>query len=246
MPSRKLQRAPRGPQKSAVMNFRIRPDTKTLLKRAAQAHGRTVSAECEYQLQCALFDMGTGPTHALLAVVGSAVDRLIRRTTAPPNRWTRDPVQFDAVVEAITGALRLFRPEGPVAQGPDHSTQSDRLQGRAAIFELLAEIAAVDPLAPLSRQTAEQRRLGIMKQDLGELIGQPALQQLILLTAKAAKNPDQVEEKDARDLWKFMGTVVKMRAVGLITGSPEIGTPRLVIASQPTQAKKAETDGGDQ
>ena len=129
-----------------------------------------------------------------------------------------------AVVEAITSALRLFRPEGSVAQGPDPGTELERLQGRVALFELLAEIAAVDPLAPWSRQTAEQRRLGILKQDLGELIGQ----------------------NDARDLWKFMGIVVKMRAVGLITGSPEIGTPRLVSASQPTQAKNAETDGGNQ
>ena len=83
-----------------------------------------------------------------------------------------------------------------------------------------------------------------MKQDLGELIGQPALEQLIRLTAKAAKNPDEVE--DARELWKLMGTVVKMRAVGLTTGSPEIGTARLAIASQPTQAKKTEAAGGDQ
>ena len=246
MPPRKTQRAPRGPHKSAVMNFRIRPDTKALLKRTAQDHGRTVSAECEYQLQRALVEMGTGPTHALLAMVGSAVDRLIRRTTAHPNRWTRDPFQFDAVVEAITAALRLFRPEGPVAQGLDARTEFDRSQGRAALFELLAEVAAVDPLAPVGRQSTEQRRLGIMKQDLGELIGQPALEQLIQLTAKAGKNPDEVEEKDARELWKLMGTVVKMRAVGLTTGSLEIGTPKLAIASEPTQAKKTEAAGGDQ
>ncbi len=237
MPPRKPRRAPRGPQKSAVMNFRIRPDTKTLLKQAAEEHGRTVSAECEHQLQRALVEMGTGPTHALLAVVGSAVDRLIRRKSAPPNRWTRDPFQFDSVVEAITGALRLFRPEGPVAQGPDRSTELNQSQGRAAICELLAEIAAVDAFASIDQQSSERRRLGIIRQDLGELIGRPALERLIGLTAKAAKNPDDVEENDARELWKLMGTVVKMRAIGLTTGSPEIGRPTLAIASQRTQAK---------
>jgi hypothetical protein len=42
-----------------------------------------------------------------------------------------------------------------------------------------------------------------------------------------------------------MGTVVKMKVVGLTIGSPEIGKPRLTIASQPSQAKKTETGGGD-
>jgi hypothetical protein len=245
MSSRKPQRAPRGVQKSEVINFRIRPSTKALLKRAAEEHGRTVSAECEYQLQRALVEMGTGPTHALLAVVGSAVDRLIRRKTAPPDRWARDPRQFDSVVEAITSALRLFRPEGPEAPRPDCRTELGKSQGRAAVFELLVEIAAADPFAPFGRQSPEQRRLGVLKQDLGELIGRPALERLIGLTAKAANNPDDAEENDARELWKLMGTVVKMKAVGLTIGSPEIGKPRLTIASQPSQAKKTETGGGD-
>src|SRR5271166_2300378 len=159
MPSPKHRRAPRGAQKSEVINFRIRPGTKALLKRAAKDHGRTVSAECEYQLQRALVEMGTGPTHALLAVVGSAVDRLIRRKTASPERWARDPRQFDSVVEAITSALRLFRPEAPEAQRPDCRTELDQSQGRAAVFELLGEIAAADPFAPLGQQSPEQRRL---------------------------------------------------------------------------------------
>jgi hypothetical protein len=244
MSLRKAQRAPRGVQKSEVINFRIRPSTKSLLKRAAQEHGRTVSAECEYQLQRALVEMGTGPTHALLAVVGSAVDGLIRRKMAPPDRWARDPRQFDSVVEAITSALRLFRPEGPEAQ-PDCRTELDKFQGRAAVFELLGEIAAADPFAPFGRQSPEQRRLGVLKQDLGELIGRPALERLIGLTAKAANNPDDAEESDARELWKLMGAVVKMKAVGLSTGSPEIGKPRLTIASQPSQANKTATGGGD-
>ncbi len=239
MPPRKPQRAPRDAQKSEVMNFRIRPSTKALLKRAAEDHGRTVSAECEYQLQRALVEMGTGPTHALLAVVGSAVDRLIRRKTAPADRWTRDPFQFDSVVEAITGALRLFRPEGPLAQGPDSSTELGQSQGRGALFELLAEIAAVDPFAPLDQQSPEQRRLGMIKRDLGELIGRPALDRLMGLTAKAAKNPDDVEENDARELWKLMGTVAKMRAVGLTTGSPELGTPK--IAQRHDRKKRQKT-----
>jgi hypothetical protein len=234
MPSRKPQRAPRGAQKSEVMNFRIRPSTKALLKRAAQDHGRTVSAECEYQLQRALVEMGTGPTHALLAVVGSAVDRLIRRKKAPPDRWARDPLQFDSVVEAITSSLRLFRPEGPEARRPDRGAELGESQGRAALFELLGEIAATDPFAPLGQQSPEQRRLGLMKQDLGGLIGRPALERLIGLTAKAANNPDDIEANDARELWKLMGTIVKMKAVGLTTGSPEFGKPRIAIASQPT------------
>jgi hypothetical protein len=227
MSPRKPQRAPRGPQKSAVMNFRIRPNTKVLLKRAAEEHEQTVSAECEYQLQRALVEMGAGPTHALLAVVGSAVDRLIREKTAPPDRWTQDPFQFDSVVEAITGALRLFRPDGPLAQGQDRSTELGQSQGQAAIFELLAEIAAVDPIASLGQKSPEHRRLAIMKQDLGKLIGRPALDRLVVLATKAAKNPNDVEENDARELWKLTGTVVQLQAVDLTTGSPKFSTPKL-------------------
>ena len=54
-----------------------------------------------------------------------------------------------------------------------------------------------------------------MKQDLGELIGRPALERLIGLTAKAANNPDDIEANDARELWKLLGTIVKLKAVGL-------------------------------
>ena len=118
-------------------------------------------------------------------------------------------------------------------------------QGRAALFELLAEIAAADPFVPLGQQSPEQRRLRVMKQDLGELIGRPALERLIGLTAKAANNPDDIEANDARELWKLLGTIVKLKAVGLTVAPPELGKPRLAIASQPTQAKRTGTSGGD-
>ena len=52
-PKSKRGRPPGGEyaEKSAVMNFRIRPDTKRLLQQAAHMSGRTLSQETEHQIR---------------------------------------------------------------------------------------------------------------------------------------------------------------------------------------------------
>jgi hypothetical protein len=150
--------------------------------------------------------MGTGPTHAVLAAVGSAIDSLIRVKHPVPERWTEDPFLFDQIVRAFTAAIEMFRPDAPVPQAePREAVEFDRLQGRAALLELLAQVEAADPSAPLAKQSAHERGLAILKQDLGELTTRPAFGELIALAQKAAKNPTDAEEKDARELWRFVG-----------------------------------------
>lgn len=200
------------PEKTAVMNFRTRPDTKRLLIEAARRSGRTLSQETEHQLRRALLGMGTGPTHAILTAVGSAIDGLIRMHHPVPERWTEDPVLFDQIVRAFTAAIEMFRPVGPIPQlVPHEQMEFDRLKGRAALLELLAQVEAADLSAPLAKRSARERGLAILKQDLDELTTRPAFGELIALAQKAAKNPADAEEKDARELWRFIGFLAAAR-----------------------------------
>jgi hypothetical protein len=157
--------------------------------------------------------MGPGPTHALLNAVGSAIDALLRMKTPAPERWTENPFLFDHVIRAFTAALEMFRPEGPVPQEePKEIREFHRLQGRAALLELLAA-ASTTPAIPLEKQSSQQRALSMMKQDLSELVERPILRELILLAQKAAKNPNEVVEQDARELWRFIGWLAEARAI---------------------------------
>jgi hypothetical protein len=197
--------------KSAVINFRIRPDTKRLLIAAARKSGRTLSQEIELQLRRALVDMG-GPTYPVLNAVSAAIDTLVRLHTPAAERWHEDPIYFDHVVRAFTGALEMFRPEGPVPQGVHEvEIEMDRRQGRAALLELLTAVADANSSVPLAKQTVQQRKLSLIKQDLGPLTARPILRELVPLAQKAAQNPTDAEEKDARELWRFIGTLIERR-----------------------------------
>ena len=102
-------RAKKYPDRTVVINFRIQPATKAALQDAARRSGRTVSAEAERQLRRALSDMGTGPTHALMALIGRAIDGVVG-LKSPKAKWWNDPHQFDEAVRLATAAFELLRP----------------------------------------------------------------------------------------------------------------------------------------
>jgi hypothetical protein len=225
MAKRTRGRPPRGeyPGKTAVMNFRIRPDTKQLLEAAAQASGRTLSQETEHQLRRALVDMGVGPTFALMKVIGSAIDAIIS-TRFPPGKsnWTDDPYLFDQVAKAISGALEIFRPAGVITRPPDvlHANAiATKAEGQAAALQLLALIRSADVSTPISQQSAQIRALTIMKQDLGALLDRPvsrtsdeivhnALREFHSereVIDKARNNPDAITPDEALILWRVAG-----------------------------------------
>jgi hypothetical protein len=209
------QRARRAPEKTEIMNFRIRPETKALLKQAAQESRRTMSAECEHQLRRALFDMGAGPTYTLLRTIGATLDNLmaLECPNAPPGQWTKDSFLFNKAVGFVTAALKMFQPRPPIVALPVHPKlrpfleADDKSLARAALIELLAEIAETDPSIPAVRQSRRQRALAIMKQDLGNLVDRPAIGELLSIAQKYGKNPDGVPAKYARDLWHIIGTL---------------------------------------
>jgi TraY domain len=114
----KRGRAPKGEfaGKSEVMSFRITPDTKTALRRAAATSGRSLSQEAEHRLRRGLDEeeaisslWGDVKTSAMLRVAAQVVHSLgtVRDTKV---HWTRDARVFDAAINAVAETLKLFRP----------------------------------------------------------------------------------------------------------------------------------------
>jgi hypothetical protein len=226
---KKRGRPPRGeyPEKSAVMNFRIRPDTKRLLTQAARASGRTLSAETEHQLRRAVAEMGAGRTYVILTAIGRAIDGLVElKRTTPGTDWWSDPDLYTQARRVVLTALDLFKPPGTVTDaGPD-----DTRTAEFAIETTLREIQLFDETKPFVKQTPYERWLGMMKKDLGPLAdrlavwGVPAARarenqerfrpfrdELIALSRKAARAPDAMLPDEHRRLKELWDEVAKIR-----------------------------------
>jgi hypothetical protein len=215
------------PEKSAVMNFRITPGTRLLLEQAAEASGRTISSECEHQLQRALSDMGTGPSHVLMAIIGRAIDDLVRMRGRGAKqqkdlRWWDDPHTFDLAARAVTAAFDMFRPKGEV---PDTGRQ-----GEFVIEATLREIQVADLSIPFDQMKPHQRWLALLKRDLGPIADRPAIwgitaesareldelsrpfrDELIALSQKAERTPDAMSPEERRRLKDLWNEVTKIR-----------------------------------
>ena len=111
-------RAPKGEYagKTEVMSFRLTPDTKAALRRAAATSGRSLSQEAEHRLRRGLDEeetisklWGDVKTSAMLRLAAQVVQSLgtMRDTKV---HWTADAKVFDSAIEAIAGTLKLFRP----------------------------------------------------------------------------------------------------------------------------------------
>ena len=217
-PKRSRGRPPGGEyaEKSAVINFRIRPDTKQLLQNAARTSGRTLSQEAEHQLRRALAEMGG--TYAVLQTIGQAVNSLVNWKD-PQAAWLHDPYLYRQARSAIIAALDLLQPEGAA---PDQVTQQLDLggmhQGQIAMTELLRKIQLVDPSIPLREQTPEQRQMIARKADLGALADRPRIhgrtaeqtrqaaalgREFAKLMRKAQQEPESMTDKDYEELWRL-------------------------------------------
>jgi hypothetical protein len=157
--------------KTTVINFRIQPSTKAALQAAADRSGRTVSAECEHQLRRALSDIGTGPTHALMALIGRAIDGVVG-LKSPSTKWWNDPRQFDEAVRLAMAAFELLRPSPRAgAQPPDSGEPLSKWSIQFAAEASLREVQTVDAAAvPFEQQTPDQRWLALLRQDLGPVV----------------------------------------------------------------------------
>lgn len=157
-------------EKSEVAHFRIRPDTKRLLEEAARRNSHTASYEFEYQLRRALADMGTGPTFAIMRVIGKAVDDLVNLKD-PQANWLNDPYLFAEATRAMNAMLNFYRPPGDV---PESTAElGPRRQGELQIEQLLHAIQTVDMAKPYRKRSPRERELSMLRGDLGDLADRP-------------------------------------------------------------------------
>ena len=161
MAKAKRGRTPQGEYagKTGVMSFRIRPDTKAALRKAAATSGRSLSQEAEHRLRRGLDQdetissfWGDPKTFAMMRLAAQAVLSLgkVRDTEV---HWTANVEAFDAAMEAIIGTLRVFRP----LVATSLSTGSPEIG--VPVLAILREAQAADPTRPLNKSTRRQRDL---------------------------------------------------------------------------------------
>jgi hypothetical protein len=162
--------------KSAVVHFRITPDTKALLERAAQSTGRTVSQECEYRLLRGLEDLGDEPTTAVLKIFKVGIDNA-RRITDPDGKapWWSDPYTFELTQRAFAGLLGLFRPPGELPPTNDKYFELARSAFTSTAADVMELIQLADPTKPYAGQTRQEAWVSMRRKELGALADRPIL-----------------------------------------------------------------------
>jgi hypothetical protein len=207
------------PKRSQILNARISEETRELLEQAAASSQRTISAEAEHQLQRALSDWGPGPTHAVMQIIGIAVDRLVRmRLDAKGKgpgwrkdkqaRWWSDPYLYSQAAQVVVAAFELFRPPGaPLEQLQELLDAGGRRQGRFTIEGLLDEVRQIDDTMPLDRATPYQRWLISVKHDLGMMLYQPVIWGV---TAEQARQQRQLSGEVLEELIPLSRKIAKL------------------------------------
>jgi hypothetical protein len=172
---RKRGRPPGGEyaDKSEVVHFRIRADTKALLEKAARTNGRTMSQECEYRLLRGLEDFGDEPTTALMKIWATAI-RASRNLQDAKARWWSDPYLYEQAAKSFAVLFQSLRPPGALPPTVEEILDlGGSRQGEISIGFILREIQLVDPAKPLARQTKHERWLNMLRKDLGPLADRP-------------------------------------------------------------------------
>jgi plasmid stability protein len=163
-------RAPKGEYagKTEVMSFRLTPDTKAALRRAAATSGRSLSQEAEHRLRRGLDEeeaisklWGDVKTSAMLRLAAQVVQS-VGTTRDTKVHWTADVKVFDSAIEAIAGTLKLFRP----LQAEGISVGSPEIDAPA--LRIVEEAQATKLSRPLSKSSRRQRAMARFKEDLGQ------------------------------------------------------------------------------
>lgn len=194
-------RAPKGEYagKTEVMSFRLTPDTKAALRRAAATSGRSLSQEAEHRLRRGLDEeeaisklWGDVKTSAMLRLAAQVVQSLgtMRDTKV---HWTADAKVFDSAIEAIAGTLKLFRP----LQAEGISVGSPEIDAPA--LKIVEEAQATELSRPLSKSSRRQRAMARFKEDLGQELTNRALTEFTSTEVFQGSLPKTVHEIDSQD-----------------------------------------------
>ena len=161
-------RAPKGEYagKTEVMSFRLTPDTKAALRRAAATSGRSLSQEAEHRLR-----RGLDEEEAISKLWGDVkTSAMLMRDTKV--HWTADAKVFDSAIEAIAGTLKLFRP----LQAEGISVGSPEIDAPA--LKIVEEAQATELSRPLSKSSRRQRAMARFKEDLGQELTNRAIDRI--------------------------------------------------------------------
>ena len=173
-------RAPKGEYagKTEVMSFRLTPDTKAALRRAAATSGRSLSQEAEHRLRRGLDEeeaiskfWGDVKTSAMLRLAAQVVQS-VRTLQDTKVHWTADAKVFDSAIEAIAGTLKLFRP----LQAEGISVGSPEIDAPA--LKIVEEAQATELSRPLSKSSRRQRAMARFKEDLGQELTNRAIDRI--------------------------------------------------------------------
>ena len=148
-------------KREVMITFRTTEEVKKLLEKSAEARGLTLSQECEAHIQRSLVQWGSGPTHALMSIIGRVIDNATRVINAP--KWWTDPYSFELAAHAVSATFATFRPRGEIPNDVDMRPVDF---GRQA---LLREIQLENASKPFERQTVYERWKSQVKQDIGSL-----------------------------------------------------------------------------
>jgi hypothetical protein len=202
------------------MHFRIQPLTLKAVKEAAKASGRTVSAECEAQLQRALFGM-RGGLYPILQIVSDNLNKIIELKA---GRWVDDPALFDRAFKAIVAMLEMCRPPGSISH---EATDAEIQQARNLMLNYFIQIHGADSSARFASLTLEQRRLIKLKEELGAVGAEPLLRRFAVLVHKASTT-EPPTKAETEELWRLL-RVFNFRPAALTTLSPVIDAPKLEV-----------------
>jgi plasmid stability protein len=173
-------RAPKGEYagKTQVMSFRLTPDTKAALRRAAARSGRSLSQETEHRLRRGLDEeeaisslWGDVKTSAMLRLAAQVVQS-VRTLQDTKVHWTADAKVFDSAIETIAGTLKLFRP----LQAEGISVGSPEIDAPA--LKIVEEAQATELSRPLSKSSRRQRAMARFKEDLGQELTNRAIDRI--------------------------------------------------------------------
>jgi hypothetical protein len=213
---RKRRRASRGPEKTKVMHFRVQPLTLKAVEDAAKASGRTVSAECEAQLQRALFGM-CGGLYPILQIVSDNLNKIVELKT---GRWADNPALFDRAFNAIVAMIEMCRPSGSIFR---EATDAEIQQARNLMLNSFIQIHGADSSARFASLNLEQRRLVKLKDEMGAIGAEPLLRRFAMLVQKASTT-ESPTEADTEEMWRLL-RVFKSSAESLTISSPVIDAP---------------------
>jgi hypothetical protein len=165
---------PRGPYagKSSVIAWRVRPETRVDIERAAKANGRSMSQEVEHRLKRSFAEdtdiiqiFGGERNYAVMRLVASIIES-IRPASASKTDWLDDPALFDRALEGISAVLAQIRPKGR------HPSKKNLWKvggflGHVAADDLLREVQAAAP--GYMGKSKHQLKLTRLKNALGEV-----------------------------------------------------------------------------